>query len=710
VSFHQQYSVEALSKQCFVVNDFMVDPVRGELIKPANVAQLEPKVMAVLIFLTAHQGDVVDPEVLFAHVWPKSIYSPGSIRRCIAVLRKAFNDEAKAIIVTHPKRGYSLQAIIAEPESAKAGVEKVKTSPQKRLTYVALLIIVLVLVAYQVISLSKLPHDDNSLKSVNKVNQLNVKEILPLTATERYEYYSRYASDGKAIAFLRAAEKSENNRRNRRHIWLKNLQNDQEYQLTSTAENIISFTWSLDNKAILYAVRDHNNISIFRLSTKNLPGKKPAMKVLTRSNIQHITAIHWGVGNALYYIAKTNGIATLYSNNLTNGEQTPLIMSNDEFRPYELSLNYAGNQIAVLGFNKKMHSQVKVILLNHANQVTSAKAVPAAKSIATLDSNRYFISWHPNNANILLSDGRHLYNLIPDGQVKKIGFENYMFVRHPQFSPDGQSIALTLENSDVDILSHSLNQVTDKYKVVDSNTVDFQPRFSPSGDKFSFISARKGYPQLYVHDLSTGQDTLVFANPKQNLSIFPGVWHKSGNKLASATNEQPFIVEMTSTDIKVAMLSYTQGVPLQWYHNENALLLSNHNNDQRQFAKLDLSQQKLSPLLSQYKNFAYLNLDDELVIISNNQITKPMENPEFIIKIDGVVQRTFAASEGVYLQINKAAQSTLHYYAYQKEQITAVDTLSTNERIATISDQQQRILTTERKTKKDIVILSLSPD
>lgn len=686
----KQNSVAVLSKESFLLNNFTVDPIRGELVDTDKFEQIEPKVMSVLIFLVANQGEVVDPETLFSHVWPKSIYSPGSIRRCITVLRKTLNDEDKKIIVTHPKRGYSLEANISLPIKTNKLTESPWSNISKYLLSATFIMLLIGTIIYQ----------SKTKEHPSEITVLNVNEILPLTATEQFEYYARYSPDGHYIAFLRAADNSATSHQNLWHIWVKELASDTEYQLTTLPEKINSFSWSLDSKALLYATREKETVNVFRLKNEAAPPNAPLIKVLSRTDIERITAIHWGMDNQLYYIAQIKGVATLFVNNLTNGEQRSLLSSDDDFHPYELSISYHGEKLAVLGFNNQVHSQVKVISLLPGSDHTPS-------SLVTLNSNRYFISWHPNNDNILLSDGRHLFNLTASGQVDKIGFENFTFVRHPQFSPDGKNIALTLENIDEDIWLQDIHQAKSSRLVVNSNTSDFQPRFSPSGQEFAFVSARKGYPQLYIHDLKTGNNRLVFANPEQNLSVYPAVWHSDGNKLASATNEQVFIVDMTEETLGIEMITYAQGIPLQWYHHENSLLISSQHNKTRFLSQLNLTQKELIPLREKEKNAGYLNHDNELLLISKSSIINSLSNSTVELKDTDYIQRSFSTNNGVYLQVANEDDISLYFFSFAQEILSKVSALQKGDNISTISQQTQKMLFTTRRIEKDIVILRL---
>jgi TolB-like protein len=85
--------------------------------------------MGVLLCLATHPGETVSKEQLFQAVWPNIIVTEDVLKRCIAKLRRAFDDNAREprVIETISKRGYRLLAPVsaltaaappAPPESA----------------------------------------------------------------------------------------------------------------------------------------------------------------------------------------------------------------------------------------------------------------------------------------------------------------------------------------------------------------------------------------------------------------------------------------------------------------------------------------------------------------------------------------------------------------------------------------------------------------
>jgi TolB-like protein len=90
-----------------------------------KTVRLEPKVMGVLLCLAEHPGQTLSKEQLFLAVWPKTVVTEDVLKRCIAELRRAFNDDARnpRVIETISKRGYRLVAPVdttAEGSTAAA--------------------------------------------------------------------------------------------------------------------------------------------------------------------------------------------------------------------------------------------------------------------------------------------------------------------------------------------------------------------------------------------------------------------------------------------------------------------------------------------------------------------------------------------------------------------------------------------------------------
>ena len=104
----------ALPHRFFVIDDVVVDPERNLLLREGELIRLEPKVMALLVYLAANSGRVVGKDELLARVWGGVHVVDEALQRAVSLLRGALGDDAKRprLIETVPTKGYRL---LAEP-------------------------------------------------------------------------------------------------------------------------------------------------------------------------------------------------------------------------------------------------------------------------------------------------------------------------------------------------------------------------------------------------------------------------------------------------------------------------------------------------------------------------------------------------------------------------------------------------------------------
>ena len=96
----------------FRIGEWLVQPGLNKLRRGSDCVTLEPKTMAVLVYLAARAGQVISAEEILTQLWPDTIVNDGSVYWYIARLRKAFGDSPKTqqTIQTVPKKGYRLVA------------------------------------------------------------------------------------------------------------------------------------------------------------------------------------------------------------------------------------------------------------------------------------------------------------------------------------------------------------------------------------------------------------------------------------------------------------------------------------------------------------------------------------------------------------------------------------------------------------------------
>ncbi len=93
----------------FIVGDWEVRPDENLLVTRDTKQQIETRVMAVLVYLSQNQGQVVSIEELQESVWKNQVVSTNAIYRAIAELRKVLEDPtSETYINTIKTKGYCL--------------------------------------------------------------------------------------------------------------------------------------------------------------------------------------------------------------------------------------------------------------------------------------------------------------------------------------------------------------------------------------------------------------------------------------------------------------------------------------------------------------------------------------------------------------------------------------------------------------------------
>jgi adenylate cyclase len=118
------------------VGSWVVTPRLNSISCGDITVRIEPKVMEVLLCFAQQPGETLSKEQLFQTVWPNIIVTEDVLTRCIARLRRAFDDDAREprIIETISKRGYRLVApvtasIVATTLAASAASDSIVVLP-----------------------------------------------------------------------------------------------------------------------------------------------------------------------------------------------------------------------------------------------------------------------------------------------------------------------------------------------------------------------------------------------------------------------------------------------------------------------------------------------------------------------------------------------------------------------------------------------------
>ena len=124
-----------MNKQNFTIAEWHVKPSHNLLINKGVEVRVEPKVMALLVFLANANGDVVSREVLLSALWDQ-VVQDDALTNTIAHLRKALvdNKAPRRYIDTIPKQGYRLIPKVEWQAESLTALEEQESSGDKAIS------------------------------------------------------------------------------------------------------------------------------------------------------------------------------------------------------------------------------------------------------------------------------------------------------------------------------------------------------------------------------------------------------------------------------------------------------------------------------------------------------------------------------------------------------------------------------------------------
>jgi DNA-binding winged helix-turn-helix (wHTH) protein/dipeptidyl aminopeptidase/acylaminoacyl peptidase len=594
------------------VGDFRIDVKRSEVIYQKNISTLEPKVLKVLLLLAENPGEIIPRQQLLDEVWPDVIVEANTLQRCIAQLRKAFNDDAKkqAFITTHPRRGYSLVADVSwqEVSSKIPSQDKTENIKKTKRNLVTTFLFITTLLAVSLFWFSK-----GQSPAI-----LNVKQITPLTATEATEYRASFSPSGKYVAFQRYVDVQTS------HIWVKDLNDNSEYQLTSESAIYGKPEWSPDGTKIALhrsaskkgTVKSGACYAITSLSFTLAKGSPQAVRQLTSCEDEVITSLTWLSNHSLVYTLgniKNNPVIEVNINKKTRR----ILYQNKNKISYELTFSARNNTLAFLQVGESEKNNIVLFNINSGDFKEIKLNFPKGYD------NRHWsgFNWHPQQDRFLISNNQSLIEVTTDGEFIEYPMMTYQRIYDPVYHPSGNSIAATLGLANVDIEqldwdnNDKLNVSADK-KLFSTTVSEGSAKYRPQTESNThveqevvFISNRSGSYQLWFDNGKQLKQWTHFAKGKR---IGTSAWSLDGNLLALNVDNQ---VQLLNIEGKVEQVfDSSDFVNVYQWVNNNEILVRTIANDHSQIILFDVNTGKSTVLYQGQADWVQLDSQGNLYL------------------------------------------------------------------------------------------------
>ena len=690
------------------VGDSYIDLTRNQITRHETVLTLAPKALAVLTLLAKKQGSVVTQDELLDHVWKNSIVSPNTLQRSIAQLRKAFDDDAKQqrVIKTHSKRGYSLELAVSWQDNLDGGMplsspaSKLLTMPRNRklfLSFVGIVVVLGVAILF---------------KQVQGTQNLSIKSIQALTATDNKEFNATYSADGEYIIFNRYHEKFCRSR-----IWAKHLGSQQETLLTPWG-NYGSLSLSPNGRQLAFVERE-------RCDTP-----QPATPCFSLKSLDFISALE---GNAVVSTLKTCKNAQISAPQWLSDEAL-LLMHNPANQWQLLKFSIADSKSEILyqpqtgsirSFDiAPTEPRIGLIIVDELNQpilelvtsdgerVSSNKVQlhPAISAYKT-----FYPRFVPNESSLIFSTGRQLFSLSYEGEVQRIMLPLDQAMGTPLFGPNAKK-ALAIKgvyDSDIGMLdlskletslapSISENQITN---IARSNSGDADGVFQPGGDAIAYMSTRTGTEQLWLSD---GDAVTQLTHLPLDSRIRGFRWSDDGSSLLINVDGQLVTISLSGAEQRTVTSSPITNL-FSWNSDSHTAVVNLLERGNEVFAEVDLTTGEHTKLKDSAVVWADVSEAGQLIYLDHkNQYWKLDVLEDVLITpliSQGSDKRFILKGETLY-GVNEDFQ--LWTYKLEHQEFTLLNLLPENIDYLTDARNDLLLLTYVIAAKKEIVELTLA--
>lgn len=590
----------------FYIADHQIDLARSVVIKGEQQTQVEPKVLKVLLLLAQRQNEVVTHKEIMERVWQGTEVVPNALQRCIAILRKVLNDDAKSpsIIATHPRIGYRLLAKVTwqnEQVACSAAVNSQPNEVEKGDKRLGVPIIVFAFAFTLLISTalynafwpSSVP---NQYTRVNKLTQTDAHEThATFNPNAQYLVFNRYAGDCKT------------------HLWAKHLKSGQESQLTKLPSNYGAASFTQDGRELVFAANNEcdkpeqqgstpkTQVQCWSVATLDFAQalSQPQLPDLRYQCQADMVQTPKALSNHKYaFLQYQDGKHQLVTYDDLNKAVTPIYTMQDG-EIYHFDYNPKSRQYVVFGRDKSLNNSLKI--LDENGSLLKEEAIELSAGMSKYQKIKG--NFGPNNECLLAVANSKLYRVDYKGKLHTITTPEVNLISAMR-RPNSKELVAVEGGKDVDIALIELGDQQAQVVSKDLNSLNLpfnslartkkkerNAQFQPNGDAIAFISNRNGYDQIW---LLKGDKAVQLNFATEHYLIRDFKWSPDGQNLALITADT---LNILGLDGSVQTLS--TNIPLysikSWYA-DSKFLVTAHGNEANELYQLDSKTQELTPL------------------------------------------------------------------------------------------------------------------
>jgi len=489
---------------------YHVEPSLNRVTSPQAVTRLEPKVMAVLVCLAAHEGQVVSKDRLLQAAWPDTAVGDDVLTRAISELRRAFEDDPKQprVIETIPKSGYRL---IAPVERITVGPPSAATTPSLVLSDDAPPQVATrdsagsspgrwrrrtVVVGAAALAIAALAGAWRF--AARRPAAAPAMRVVQLTAMSGSEYGGAFSPDGRQVAFCWNGEPPDAATRpwwqGNWDIYVKLVGSSDVHRLTTDPGVDLAPQWSPDGRQIAYVRMDASDgsprirvVSALGGSDRQVSDFPVFLPATWSPDGRYLVAGRAGppdpAGNGVYLLPVQGGEPRVIARARPSGQNLSAVLSADGRRLVYVACPGPGP-------DSTCHLQVQALDSN-LSPVGSARLLagppfPGGDTSVAWTRDGRFVVFNAREEQL-----SYLWRVAADGatspeRIEQAGLDAFW----PYTSPTGDRLAFTRKSHDEDVYRFEPGRPA--RPVAPSSLYDGNPQFSPDGRRIAFCSLRSG--------------------------------------------------------------------------------------------------------------------------------------------------------------------------------------------------------------------------
>jgi Tol biopolymer transport system component/DNA-binding winged helix-turn-helix (wHTH) protein len=504
--------VDSLATKGFRIAGWAVAPRLNSISQDGKTIRLEPKVMQVLVCLASAPGDVVSKDDLIRKVWSGTFVTDDVVKRCVAELRKAFDDDPKnpSVIETIPRVGYRLIAPLDVADTNGAtGLTAARPfrRPRNVFLLLALILVMVALIAITWLMRSRKPAS---------------MQVRSLTTLAGFEGSPSFSPDGAQVAFDHADDSGAE-----WNIYVQAVGDEKSVRLTSPPGSSRCPAWSPDGRTIAYTRQFTEQPSTATATIALMSPLGGSQQDLLPVTPQNNCRVSWS----------PDGGSLAFANEPAGGAAGVFVLSLADRRVERLSTAPTGTEDKDPAFS------------------------PDGSSLAFV---RHF-SWDTRDIYIVRRDGTELRRLTSlnanlGGPVREADGKHILFwssaqgsgwgsdlyrisaaggsperlplgsndASHATVSAKANRLAYVKTLFDVNIWKISSGGKKPPERLASSSRVDISPALSPDGKHLAFVSDRDGSLAIWMADRD-GSNPLKVSALQQGGSL---AWSPDGTQIA----------------------------------------------------------------------------------------------------------------------------------------------------------------------------------